>query len=679
MPDVDKVANGLSDVVAHSETGGVGVVDDVTEVVAVEHSVSVPAPVTEGEAVTEPEEEDEPVTDTEAVMKPDSVFVALPENEFVGRADLDTVAEYEESTDKVTFIEVVDRGESERMPEADGTDEIVSDPDADGELVEDGQLLGEPEAVSVTVPEIEIVCLDVRIGVKLPVCDADIENVALDVNDGEIVSKPVADDDRVYPGVSEFVTVVVTDAVVVPEPTIVPVELVDPEVDGVVVPTFEIVADNVELTLSVSECDEDGEPEDDGELSDVSDTLGDEDSEFVTVTDSEPVGRTVLEDVPKADEDDDNEPTPETVWLAELDELSVPIADSEVIGDSEDDSELIDDREASGELDVVGVTLPICETDIVTVALGVYDDEAVAQPVAEDDAVCDELAEVEALAVDVKVCAREPVEETELLVEPEGVMKVVNEGDKEGDPEDDGVPVADPVALGDLDIELDAVPDEEFVACIDLDGVALPHCDRDTEKVLLDVCESDLVLQPVAEEDEEKEKLPELEVVAVTDAVDALVPLELSVEFDEADDVSDVVCVGVTDDELVTEDVTVDEPVKLGDRDVVLVTEPEIELVSCIDLDEVVRPDCETEMEKVTLAVCESEMVSQLVAEDDVEKVTLPELEEVAFPVTVGALDPLDDGEASDDADDVSECVPFGVGDDEPVDEGDPVDEAVLL
>ena len=422
MPDVDKVANGLSDVVAHSETGGVGVVDNVTEVVAVEHSVSVPVPVTEGEAVTEPEEEDEPVPDTEAVMKPDSVFVALPENEFVGRADLDTVAEYEESTDKVTFIEVVDRGESERMPEADGTDEIVSDPDADGELVEDGQLLGEPEAVSVTVPEIEIVCLDVRIGVKLPVCDADIENVALDVNDGEIVSKPVADDDRVYPGVSEFVTVVVTDAVVVPEPTIVPVELVDPEVDGVVVPTFEIVADNVELTLSVSECDEDGEPEDDGELSDVSDTLGDEDSEFVTVTDSEPVGRTVLEDVPKADEDDDNEPTPETVWLAELDELSVPIADSEVIGDSEDDSELIDDREASGELDVVGVTLPICETDIVTVALGVYDDEAVAQPVAEDDAVCDELAEVEALAVDVKVCAREPVEETELLVEPEGVI-----------------------------------------------------------------------------------------------------------------------------------------------------------------------------------------------------------------------------------------------------------------
>ncbi len=198
VPDVERVAIGLSDVVAHSDTDDVMVVVIVLEIVDVEHSVSVPVPVTEGDAVAEPEEEGEPVTDTEAVINADNEFVALPENEFVDRADLDTVAETEESNDKVAFIEVVARGDAERLSEAELVKDVVSDPDADGELLSDGEPLGEPVAVSVAVPEIELVCVNERLGVKLPLCDVDIEKVALEEIDGEIVSTLVIDDDGEY-------------------------------------------------------------------------------------------------------------------------------------------------------------------------------------------------------------------------------------------------------------------------------------------------------------------------------------------------------------------------------------------------------------------------------------------------------------------------------------------------
>jgi len=50
----------------------------------------------------------------------------------------------------------------------------------------------------VAVPEIELVCVNERLGVKLPLCDVDIEKVALEVIDGEIVSTLVIDGDGEY-------------------------------------------------------------------------------------------------------------------------------------------------------------------------------------------------------------------------------------------------------------------------------------------------------------------------------------------------------------------------------------------------------------------------------------------------------------------------------------------------
>jgi hypothetical protein len=265
------------------------------------------------------------------------------------------------------------------------------------------------------------------------------------------------------------------------------------EVDGVTLDEYVVVTVAVWERVTDGDTEPDGDPVDDAEL------LGDRDIELDEVPDVVFVARIDLDGVTLDEKHEVTEAVSERELNGDMEPDSDPVDDAELLGDRDIELDAVPDVVFVARIDLDGVTLDVKDEVTVAVSERVTDGETEPDGDEVDDTDILGDREIEPDAVpDVEFVARIDLDGV-ALDEKDEVTVAVTERVRDGDAEPDGDPVDETETLGDRDIDPDAVPEVELVARTDFDGVTLTENEDllDTDVVVDEVPDTDVVVDEV--------------------------------------------------------------------------------------------------------------------------------------------------------------------------------------